>query len=516
MREKFVSIVSGNQGQITVFLSLIFMILMGVGFCILEGINLYMKDSLAEEAFIEAGNEILTNYHRQLFEKYHIFFMDPEEKTQIVEDGKKYINQYLDKNSCFSFQCRELSVTEEKTAVDEDGLYLKHQIREWMKYRELEKAGAAINKLFESTSSVEQRKGSVQNEIGIVGEEIEQETMETGDNEDTRNNASPTLDGREGIRWNELKQVLQQICHSGILFYVIDDSGQISDLTMEEHDLPSKKKGIGKEKNIDFLFSFSDLRTWKNVLGNIDISKPDARLLSDDYFMAEYVFEHFGGYGRKNKTSQTALQYEIEYLIGGRESDRDNLKLVANRILLLRFLMNYGCASNNHEINAVAGTMADALSGVLGLPVAREAVRILLIASVSYGESLLDVHTLFSGGKIPALKDDSTWNLYFHNAAELLRKKERVKTGKINVGYEDYLKLLLSMKKQVNSLEYRMMDLMQVNLCLEQPDFLMEKCLFRFRWQGMMAYPASSFMAALQGYKGNSGVLVTLDRVNSY
>ena len=39
-------------------------------------------------------------------------------------------------NSFFDIYCDSLEVTGEKTAVDEDGLYLKHEIREWMKYRE--------------------------------------------------------------------------------------------------------------------------------------------------------------------------------------------------------------------------------------------------------------------------------------------------------------------------------------------------------------------------------------------
>ena len=36
-----------------------------------------------------------------------------------------------------------------------------------------------------------------------------------------------------------------------------------------------------------------------------------------------------------------ALLYEVEYLISGKNSDIDNLKRVANYILLLRFINNY-------------------------------------------------------------------------------------------------------------------------------------------------------------------------------
>ena len=149
--------------------------------------------------------------------------------------------------------------------------------------------------------------------------------------------------------------------------------------------------------------------------------------------------------------------------------------------------------------------MADVLSGVFGLPAAREAVRVLLISAISYGESLLEVHTLFAGGEIAAVKDAGTWNLYFHNAAELLKNREKVKTGKNNVDYKDYLRLLLAMQIKPEKVYYRMMDVMQVNLRLEQPDFLMENCIFRFRWQ-----------ADMKCAMGSHFYTVLMDRVNSY
>ena len=51
MQEKFVDIIADERGQVTVFLTLIFMILMGAIFCVLEGMNIYMETSLSEETF---------------------------------------------------------------------------------------------------------------------------------------------------------------------------------------------------------------------------------------------------------------------------------------------------------------------------------------------------------------------------------------------------------------------------------------------------------------------------------
>lgn len=499
MQGKSVKVISDEKGQVTVFLTLIFMILMGAALCVLEGMKLYMEASLSQEAFMEAGNTVLSNYSRELFERYHIFFLDPREKKQIIADGKEYMDHYLDEDSYFAFHCENLALSEEKTAVDEDGLYLKHQIREWMKYREMEKAGRAVRELFDSASKAETELGSVKDDLNSASEGEKSVDVAEPDSESLQQEKENL---KEGMQWKALKEMLDQIGRSGILIYVVDDLRQLSDLMISPDNLPSRKESISKESNKGFSLSFSAFSEWKNILDLMDINKPDAHFLSDEYFLSGYIFEHFGCFGNGNNDLQTALNYEVEYLIGGEKSDRENLKKVADRILLLRFLMNYSYACRDREINVVVGNMADILSGAMGLPAAGHAVRILLIAAISYGESLLELHTLFSGGKIATVKNASTWNLYFHNAAELLKKKTKVKTGKQNVTYEDYLKLLLAMKIHPKTIYYRMMDLMQANIVLEQPGFLMEQCIFRFRWKGNM-------MCSM-------GIVVPLERVNSY
>lgn len=57
------------------------------------------------------------------------------------------MDQYFSGNSFFNVFCNSLKMTEEVTAVEEDGLYLKHEIREWMKYRQEEKVKDTLKQL---------------------------------------------------------------------------------------------------------------------------------------------------------------------------------------------------------------------------------------------------------------------------------------------------------------------------------------------------------------------------------
>ena len=127
-----------ERGQITVFLSLLFLVLMMSFLFIVEGVISYSASSLGEDAVKGAGESIMANYDRELFKNYHLFFLDPRQKDYIVTDGKEFINQYFSGNSFFDIYCDSLEVTGEKTAVDEDGKYSYSSNVQSMHVREMD------------------------------------------------------------------------------------------------------------------------------------------------------------------------------------------------------------------------------------------------------------------------------------------------------------------------------------------------------------------------------------------
>lgn len=201
---------------------------------------------------------------------------------------------------------------------------------------------------------------------------------------------------------------------------------------------------------------------------------------------AEDIEDCFSFYGSSDK-KDNALLYEVEYLISGKNSDIDNLKRVANYILLLRFINNYIFTGKDTQMKMQINTMASAITGVMGMPQTMKAVQVLIRMAISYGESLLELHTLFSGGEVPLIKDKTTWNLTLKTMGEQLRNKQIVKKGKKNISYKDYLKLFLLTKGNSRTVCYRMMDIMQENIASKEPGFLMENCLFSYSWKGSLA-----------------------------
>ena len=311
--------------------------------------------------------------------------------------------------------------------------------------------------------------------------------------------------------------MLDMITQSGILLYVTDDVGALSNQELSVEELPSESRSADRDA-ADFFsgaLSFLDVSEWKELLSGLQVEKWDSSALVDEFYLLAYAEENFASYVR-SPARESALQYETEYLIAGKASDRENLKAVANRILGLRFLANYVYLSGSSEWKAASGSAAAALTGLLGFPQAKKAVEVLLTAAVSFGESMLDVHALFAGEKVPIMKDASTWNLTLQNAAVLLKNKGPVKQGKRNAGYEDYLKLLLAARMKRELLLFRMMDLMQANVALEEPGFLMEECLFAFRWKAEISCAGWFRIFPGVGRGGSGGFTMEVERMNSY
>ena len=516
-----------ERGQITVFLSLLFLVLMMSFLFIVEGVISYSTSSLGEDAVKGAGESIMANYDRELFKNYHLFFLDPRQKDYIVTDGKEFINQYFSGNSFFDIYCDSLEVTGEKTAVDEDGLYLKHEIREWMKYREEKEIAKVLEDIIRNTKKNDGERKECQEEVDSAetdvkkeqDEEVNQETKEEANKKDTESDLKGDVDKntdnvenmksdekaaseeiepvseetlKERSNWKEIKETLQLLMRTGILFYAAEHLENLSRQSIPGTNLPSKRVKSSSFDNEQRLLdkmdelSFSSLKGIKSLL-SVDISM-DGRgtLWTKDRYIISYIEDCFSFYGSSDK-KDNALLYEVEYLISGKNSDIDNLKRVANYILLLRFINNYIFTGKDTQMKMQINTMASAITGVMGMPQTMKAVQVLIRMAISYGESLLELHTLFSGGEVPLIKDKTTWNLTLKTMGEQLRNKQIVKKGKKNISYKDYLKLFLLTKGNSRTVCYRMMDIMQENIASKEPGFLMENCLFSYSWKGSLA-----------------------------
>lgn len=453
--------------------------------CILDGIQIYLNEGLAADAMCGAGKVVTANYNRALYERYHLFFLDSREKSFIVSDGMGYVTSYCSQNR--GICCKQIRVIEQTGILEEDCKGLKEQIKDYVVYQKIEEEKQKLLELKNYQEDTNQKAQEQIEEIkgfdeGLtVGDEKKEDKVE--DEENASEDEQDVLNRqKENIKWKELKALLKSIFHSGILLYVADERA-VSHLKIDLEGIPSEEYG-SEQRDINLDLSFDNIRELMKLLKSqqediiVDFEK-----LESDLFLLSYLDKNFRDWQDSSWNADTALRYEMEYIVAGKDNDNDNLKHVAERIFLSRFVANYGYILTDAVLVTRADEMAIAVTGVLGVPEVKEAVRQILLAALSCGEALLDVHTLFAGKKVPLLKNRDTWMLSFENAIPILKEKTLVAEGEKSLSYKDYMKLFLLIKGRKGKKELRMADIMQWNIKLDQPDFELKQCIASYMWE---------------------------------
>lgn len=473
-----------SKGQITVALALLFLVLSTAILWLTDGMRLYFLKGLARDALEGAGEEVTANYDRSLYQRYRLFVLDPRENSYIESDGEDYIKKYLGDSSGKSISSGNLLITNKFSILDENGKYFMDQINQWMKYKKISDGKQALEKLAGHYEEVKENTKDITDQI----ESAEEKEM-SYENEAEKDGQEGESEEKEDSRWKELKETLDDILHSGILHYAAGDR-EISSLEISVEKLekaPSKNQGDYGEAVEVPAISFSGIKRLKNILKEIagkgEEGEEKELSLGEEYLILDYVEDNFRKWTDESWDFSTALHYEMEYLIGGKNKDEENLKYVANKIFLIRFAVNYAYASQDAVLVSQAEAIGSVIGGTLGMPVLAEAVKVVLLSALSYGEALLDVHTLFAGKKVPLLKDASTFTLSFENAGRHLREKTIVKEGEVNIDYTDYLKMFLGIRMSKKSTFLRMADIMQNDIQLDEEGFLMKEALVFFQWE---------------------------------
>ena len=103
------------------------------------------------------------------------------------------------------------------------------------------------------------------------------------------------------------------------------------------------------------------------------------------------------------------LDYEVEYILYGKYSDKQNYKMVVTTIFTIRTILNVIHLYTEPEKNGVILTLATSMAGWwtagLGIPV----FKAIISGLWAMGESVLDVKKLLSGEEVAFIKTKNEW-----------------------------------------------------------------------------------------------------------
>lgn len=198
--------------------------------------------------------------------------------------------------------------------------------------------------------------------------------------------------------------------------------------------------------------------------------------LMDRLLTSEYCGKFFGNFLVER---DRPLSYEMEYLAEGDLSDRSNLSGAVREIFLIREGLNLLHILSDGAKRAEAMNLAAVLVGAAGLAPLVLLAAFLIMNLWAAAEAISDLRILLSGGKVPLWKAAGDWRLGLEGMMEAGRtgKFEDLEGNGHGQDYTGYLKVLLYIEERA-TLYYRIMDMIQINIRAEQPDFTMDSCAY--------------------------------------
>ena len=170
------------------------------------------------------------------------------------------------------------------------------------------------------------------------------------------------------------------------------------------------------------------------------------------------------------------MKYQIEYILAGQDTDWQNLEQTAKRLLRWREAANVLYILSDTAKVAEAEAMAMALAAVTLLPALAEPVKYTILFAWAYVESLQDVKTLLSGGRVPLYKTSADWKTGI-NSIKNVRGSLTEDKGGNGLNYKEYLQIMLFLQDKSDR-TYRAMDIMEMDIrrTSGNPRFRLDGC----------------------------------------
>lgn len=209
--------------------------------------------------------------------------------------------------------------------------------------------------------------------------------------------------------------------------------------------------------------------------------------ITDPILFQSYLFTHFSNYLEENP--EGALSYELEYLVGGKDSDEENLSAVAMRLCVIRTVLHFVSLYSDSERKAPVEQAALAACGAIGLPALKSIAVFLLLFVWALEEAMIDTAAFLQGKKLLLYPGKNGGSLTFPDILrfsksfilEMAEKKENAKG--LVLGYHEFLHLFVFLTPKGEK-SYRALDLMQENMRKAYGDsFRINRCVWKISYR---------------------------------
>ncbi|MCM1057033.1 MAG: DUF5702 domain-containing protein [Firmicutes bacterium] len=437
-----------ENAYLTVYLALCLTLILSLYLALIDGARrggAAMESACAAEMGMQ---NIMAEYHRELLNRFNLFAIDSSYGTDVCgrKNTEAHLMDYLRKNlsmdgglgqylyrDFLGLQADDAELTGVSILTDEGGavfrdmaieavrndvgLSLLDEMQEWMSVVE-------VNGLSETDHDAERQK------LDETLEEYDGKEVQISETETVClevENPAAQVNAKRGL---------------GILQLVTEKPESLSGKAIDSTVLVGYRMGQGNVNSGNRKVQSSD-GLWERIL------------------FQEYLLRYLGRYGSGEE--DRALDYQIEYLIAGKNCDTDNLKSVANRLSALREAANVIYLLADAEKSMEIHEAAILACGFIALPELIPLMEAAILFGWAYAESIYDVKTLLAGGKVPLMKDRSSWHYALENA--LWGNTDDTGGEGNGLAYQDYLRILM-MLTDIDTLTARAMDMVEADIRL--------------------------------------------------
>jgi len=242
--------------------------------------------------------------------------------------------------------------------------------------------------------------------------------------------------------------------------------------------------------------------------------------MTEKLMAALYMRHHFKSFTDKSVTGDTILDYEIEYILSGYETDMANLSAAATKIMLLRLVLCSVYTMTDKSTKAEAQVLATSIMGFTGLPFLVTIVKYLILFLWAAAQAVIETAAIMRGKKVPIITNDDSFCLTLAElplfASLVDEKADSFKESQVYLDYNDYMLVLLLLQGEKNQTA-RAMDVIQENIRYKyDEDFLMSNAITAFSCTGMFSVPVRYLSFAGKLFEGGDGYSISASDMVSY
>lgn len=448
---KLVDMVREIKGYLTVYLTLTLTLVLSLCLALIEGAR-QNAIFLETECVTDIGlNSILAEYHRELLEQYNLFAIDSSYGTALPQVGvtgkhlEGYIEKNVSRNDVFldwllyrdfcGMSLKEAEVTKALLMTDENGAVFRRRAAEAVWDDMNLDLYEDLKGWMETVESEHLTERDIAEEKRKLDEELESHDGEKIWISETE---WETVDVENPTSW------LESLRGEGVLSWAVDSS-QLSDKSISLENLIESRAVAGSLNQ-----------------GNMELEKfSEVEQVLERFFFQEYLIRYMGYYGAESE--EDVLAYQIEYLVAGSESDRENLRVVIDSIFAVREVANLSYIVADQDNRMIAEGLAALLATAMGIPEVAEVLEWILLIGWSFAESVYDVKCIMRGGRIPLMKTSDTWHYNLDKALNFDMEVEDYSSEEEGLSYADYLRIFMFLQNE-DELTMRAMNVVEADM----------------------------------------------------